>query len=244
MNTFISYDAELVPVGFDTFDAEQVRGYDQLLSNMGSKSAPMILPRIGGQFHPDGLATEFAPLEPSSSVAEFLASYTRLKQKAERMIGGKLCGVDWVDISRNPEFNVYNAPYLYELAHVLGCSQDWDEHGPRTKVPEEIKSSPIKEIGFHIHVDVHPKFREEESQIVPIVLEYEQAINFLRPEWTAPRDPWYRRHTVFRPKPYGFEYRSFGSSIVENLTRFTALVQISFLFAQDHMKTHNREYHV
>lgn len=242
----VSYDAELIPTGFHDFDDQRMRTYDNALSEYGTKTVPYRY--ADGQFHPDGLAMEFAPVNPPAEVGHFLLSFANLRDIAVQMARVRsLVGVDWIDISTIPSFTKRNAPLLWELSHTLGCSEDYDPDGLRV-VPPFIKESPIKEVGFHLHIDLHEKFRpkseDDAASMLPCVKDFHAQIEFLLPPWEAGRMPWYRAPMVYRPKPYGMEYRSFGASIVEHPSRFETLVQLAFAFAQDNMNTHSKDYFI
>lgn len=239
MTLHASFDCEVVPRSYERWNADDWAEYDHTLRHLGTKLAPQTFPDENVQVHPDGLATEYAPLEPLSSSDEFLESLIRMHQFSEMLTGIHLVGVDWVDISQMPAFAPDTAPLLWELAHTLGCSEDFDQHGVRN-VPQMVKDSPIKEVGFHIHIDVHPKFIDNHESVLPVVQDYHDAVGFLLPTWTASRPPWYRAPMTYRPKPYGLEYRSFGASIIEDKGRIAMLARITFDFMRDHYRTHNK----
>lgn len=243
MNTlYASFDCEVVPRHYRSFDGSTWGRYESSLVSLGTKSDPQRFMEENVQMHPDGLATEYAPIIPFGSSEDFLAAVDYMHNLAESMVNMPLMGVDWLDLADVPDFTADTAPELWELSHTLGCSQDFDPHGAR-HVPQLVKDSTIKEVGFHIHIDVHPKFIGDHESVLSVVGDFHAAVGFLLPRWTATRPPWYRKPMTYRPKPYGLEYRSFGASIIEDKGKLALLALITYDFMRDHFNTHDKEYH-
>lgn len=242
-------DMELVPHNLHTMGADAIKDYDHRLHRMGTKYRPIMMDDV--QVHPDSLAVEFAIRTPADDPLDFIMAYQSAKSTAERMIGTTLIGVDWVDIDEVVGLTEADTPFLWENSRVFGCSPDWivmSKHRTarlRDHVPSPIKTRSLKELGGHLHFTLPLHLRAPEitlpngeksydgAAIAPLVMNWYERTQMFH-TWDHPTEgPWYRKPMVFRPKPYGFEYRSFGASVLDSQQTLEALAREAFDFMED-----------
>jgi hypothetical protein len=240
-------DCELVPVNLKHMSVSDVQMYESALLNTGSKNRPLVVD--GVQMHPDSLAAEFAFAEPVYDPASFMMQYQHSHSLLESVIGVELEGVDYVDLQQIVNINPSDTPFLWENARVFGCSPDWQVLAGRASlrddVPPRVKNRGLKELGGHIHLTL-PNYMlppvlkvvaglpiYDGGALVPVIEEFYDRIRHLH-AWDHPSEgPWYRKPKVFRPKSYGFEYRSLGASVMHDPRKREALALIAFQFMDD-----------
>lgn len=214
-------------------DYAQVRRYEERMALLGSKSEPTIID--GVQLHPDSLACEFAILKPASSVGEFMMMFQHAREIAQSYMGTHLQGYNFIDTASIPLFSVDICPTVFEAANTFGCSPDWiilrsGKLKLRDTVPDFIRHSTVKETGMHFHLDIA---EPDEVRLSEAVTSYYDRTRMLH-TWGHPTArPWYRKPMTFRPKSYGFEYRSFGAALCENQPAFEMAVTQAFQLMDD-----------
>lgn len=241
-------DIETVPHNLFTMGLDALRDYDYRLHNMGTKDHPIYMDDV--QVHPDSLAVEYAICTPARDPLDFISAVRDAHQTAERMIGTRLVGTDYVDIDEIVHLTEETTPFLWENARVFGCSPDWivlpnGKPFLRANVPASVKHRSLKEIGCHIHftlpehmrppVIIYDDNREayDGSDLAPVVREWYERTDWLH-QWSHPIErPWYRKPMTYRPKSYGFEYRSFGASLVSDLPALERVAALAFEFMED-----------
>lgn len=200
-------------------DYVQVRKFEERMSMLGTKSAPTVID--GVQLHPDSLACEFALVDPCSTVGEFMMRFQHAREIAQSYMGTHLQGYNFIDTSSLPLFSVDICPTVFEAANTFGCSPDWiilrsGKLKLRDTVPDFVRSSTVKETGFHLHIDLPQEYCKDERLLCEAITNYYERTRMLH-TWGHPTArPWYRKPMTFRPKKYGFEYRSFGASLADN----------------------------
>jgi hypothetical protein len=214
----IAADVELLLSSRSRSDVAATLDYAAMLEGLGSKSTPTILD-IGGwpvQIHNDGASLEYAVLEPQQyAVIEGL----------QRNLGFELEPVDWFNVNDWPA--LHKSPFLVEEIQRFGCDPDYNMFGQKRIVPSWVKHSPIREHGFHFHDDLTGAQR---GSMVACTA-HARALAKLGwvSAWTCGlRKPWYRKAGLFRPKPYGIEYRSFGAGILADRNKFEMIVMQVF----------------
>lgn len=242
-------DIEQVPYDLFTMSGDALRDYDHRLHRMGTKSRPLVMDEV--QVHPDSLAVEYAIIKPAEDALDFIAAIDTAHRTAERMIGTKLVGVDYVDIAEIVSLTPEATPFLWENARVFGCSPDWEvmertgKARLRDRVPAYIKTRSLKELGTHFHFTLPEHMRPPEVELADGTVVYDgrplaNVISALHErtawlyKWDHPTEkPWYRKPRVFRPKSYGFEYRSFGGSLASDRGALERMSMIAFEFMED-----------
>jgi hypothetical protein len=113
----------------------------------------------------------------------------------------------------------------------IGCMPDYvagaDMRMHRRTATDEVKARPVRELGGHIHISLPPPFINEEALAVQFVRELDAIIYPLAMGVAQPnQQSWYRKRRLFRPTPYGIEYRSLGSEelLSDNAEQFLSLV--------------------
>lgn len=244
----LSYDVEFVPPAIFN-SAENLHRYQQMMEIIGTKSHPHVDTSFGHQMHIDGISAEMAPIRPSLTADELIQSYRAAKAHYERLVGYELEGMDIIDLDLLPGFGETSTPWLWASAMTFGCSPDYQD-GMRREVPGGVKSSNIREAGIHIHMDLHPEFRDHRPpgmiemgegeptnarRVAQVAAEFAEAISFLyEPEAD---DLWYRQPRVYRPTTYGIEYRSIGASICNDEDRLYTLFSIAQRYMRDHFSS-------
>jgi len=127
--------------------------------------------------------------------------------------------------------------YMRSVGMSLGCSPDF-QFGQERNVREHpwVARRPLRESGLHLHFDLRPEYINNHDMLSKFVDElYERLAVFHT--WEHPtEEPWYRRPKVYRPKPYGIEYRSLGSSIINDAGTYALCVSECFAALHDHWR--------
>lgn len=96
-------------------------------------------------------------------------------------------------------------------AQTFGCEADYDAYavGARRVFPKADEASPWRSCGGHVHIGGDFKCPDF---VAALFAEYYMGIMF-NGLWTSPgkkvrRKEWYGLPGIFRPKPYGIEYRT------------------------------------
>lgn len=250
-------DGELGPVNLMGLSASDLVQYEHALCSLGTKRRPTVGSAYGEpvNFHPDGLYAEFAPRSPSSTVSDFLATITNSRQVLEAMMGMELRGYDYVDVSQIPDYSRETCPRLVRLANTFGCSPD-AIGGKWRVVPPSVKRGTIKEAGCHLHLNLPERYCDQRSHrdqmegrpptnlriAAQIAEEFYEATAFAHVPNVRDVRQWYRVPRVYRPKPYGLEYRSIGASVYDDPDKLAMLATISFAFMAEVFATARRTY--
>ena len=175
--------------------------------------------------HRDGLSAEYG-FEPTTSLDQFMGRLQYGKLKVEESLGYPLVAVDSFDVSP-----IVGLPWAADYLDI-GCQPDFyatPQRGIRRRsVPPDVRNGNTRECGGHIHISLPPPFLEARDMMNQFVIEldavvYPLAIGAIEPSATS----WYRKRRVFRPTPYGIEYRSLGAAA---LLADDAEVYLSLLF--------------
>jgi hypothetical protein len=175
-------------------------------AGLGTKDDPTI---IDGciQIHPDSCGVEFTT-PPVDSASDLLDAIRYSQHKAEELIGMPLVFVNQLDLHDVVEPLAAVAPDVLETLLKRGCDPDWHipEIGaaPFMRPPPGDTSSTVFELGGHIHADL-PEHLDAVSAATLLG-------HMLEGYHDDSPDSWYRVPRLYRPKPYGLEYRSLGAS--------------------------------
>jgi hypothetical protein len=166
---------------------------------------------IGSGFwcHRDGLSAEFG-FAPTTSLDEFMTNLGRGKSMVQQLLSRELYPVDSFDVSTLID-EIWAEPYLD-----MGCAPDYMATPSlkiaRRSVPSRVRSMPIRECSGHIHMSLPEYITESEELTAQFIRELDEVVYpmaVVNHDSTQPT--WYRRRYVFRPTPYGVEYRSIGA---------------------------------
>lgn len=195
---------------------------------VGTKDDPYEDQLFGVKYHLDGVGVEAAPLRPFRSVEKMLMAEEDNRRRLEDLLGTPLVGVNVIDL-RKYELHEVATPRLYASAHEFGCSPDF-KRGSRRIVPKTVYDSPFRELGTHFHFDLPEQYWNNPQMCGAIAHEMDQAtrVFYLAHLGEQPDGfrPWYRARGVYRPKPYGIEYRSFGSALINDSDMFRMVATI------------------
>lgn len=247
----LSFDWETIPENFSLLNETALSEYERRLLPLGSKSKPYYHEGYGLLMHNDGLFAEAAPRRPSVSPDQLLAHRDNVLTAYAEMLGLRMTAVNFLDLRNVRHLNESVVPKLMAEINTFGCSPDY-LHGKRRITPKSLAKSPFRESGMHLHLNLAPQFCDRRSpadmerNTVPtnavvcaqIAEEFYEATAFLHEGFDKSLRLWYRSPRLYRPKPYGIEYRSFGAAIGADLDKFSLLIDIAFAFMRDHFNTH------
>lgn len=203
----IATDLELVPASFNDPRVPWYEKAQQLVhahNVLGTKREPLTID--GYQYHPDSCGIEYAT-PPCDTADDFVDSIQYGKRQLESMLGYELDAMhnDRLDCRQLLDaIAVIDRRVLRAIVRI-GCDPDYhyDSPDPRN-APGRVKSSTVRELGGHLHID---------TAMPPDLAAYTLATQVL-PEFHTKdlSGSWYRTPGTYRPKPYGLEYRSLGAS--------------------------------
>jgi hypothetical protein len=233
-----SFDLELWP----NLRTDNARQLELVYRNIGSKDQPVN--GFGYNMHMDGVFAEIAPIKPQGAgLVEVEQAINTLSHRLEMHVVPR----NFVDITTLINFNERLAPRLYKSATTMGCSPDF-LRGKRRQVPQDVKDSPIREAGQHFHVNLPGKYCDNVSWCGAFAYEYAQAVRIIHmallTDVPPGYRPWYRVPGIYRPKPYGIEYRAFPASIVENQSLYEQAHTLLVEMAKEAFRHDRREVHV
>ena len=217
-------------------DITMVRQYEERMSSLGKKYQPTVIENV--QLHPDSLACEFAIMEPASSVGDFMMKYQNAREIAQSYMGMHLRGYDWIDTANLPLFREDIMPTVFKAANTFGCAHDYiilrsGKVKLRDNVPDLIKFRSVKEMGIHFHIELTPEYIHDEALMAEAISSYYDRTRMLH-HWDHPtQHAWYRKPMTFRPKSYGFEYRSLGAGLADNQSGLELAVTQAFRLMEE-----------
>ena len=160
--------------------------------------------------HRDGISAEFG-FTPTCDLRTYLDRVNEGKERVSAYMDTSLTATDTVDVSVPRQCITDIEDYLH-----MGCEPDYvvSTGGGvnRRSVSPRVAALDIRECSGHIHISLPPPFLESEELlsgfvseldgvVYPLAFNAEQAMNAT----------WYRKRRVYRPTPYGVEYRSLGA---------------------------------
>jgi hypothetical protein len=242
----MSFDVELVPESI-VVDAASTAHYNSAMENLGTKSRPHKDTESGCAMHTDGISAEFAPLWPVALPTELMAIYRTGKARIERHIGLPLRGRNYLDLAQVKGFGEIETPFLYHETQAFGCSPDY-LNGRQRVVPAAVKKRTLRELGLHAHLDLRPEFcdqRDERAKaqgrmptnavaVAEIAQQIARRTAFLFDARHPRLSLWYRQPGLYRPTPYGIEYRAFGSEICNDEDKMHTLFNVLHQFMKEH----------
>lgn len=201
---------------------------EHMLTALPPKGERQALPD-GAWCHRDGVAMEvgFEPLPSAhdSTPRRFLRMISYAKAYAvEHFVD--TTGVWWQEANPNLYYTKLPDWLLAKRDDVrmrdlieLGCSPDFEAtfEGPKERtVPGTVANQPLREAGFHIHLSLPTPVLTDPLMMCGFVLQVQDAVD----PWYTPAPlpnggvQWYRKRALFRPKPYGIEFRSLGADFL------------------------------
>ena len=244
----MSFDVELVPDGILT-NPRSTHHYNQVMEALGTKSNPYRDQRVGCAMHIDGISAEFAPFAPVTTPSQLMDYYNNGKAALESRIRMPLNGMDYIDLDEVQGFSEEDTPFLVRETQTFGCSPDY-LNGRRRIVPLSVKKRSLRELGLHWHLDLRPEYcdqRDERAKamgkvptnavaLAQIADQIRRKTAFLFDTRHPRLNLWYRQPGLYRPTPYGIEYRAFGSEICNDQDKLYTLANVMHTFMKDHFK--------
>lgn len=212
----IGTDIEALPkVMLDpTVDAmTKARVLKDLHGNLGTKKDPTMLDDI--QLHPDSCGIEFTT-PPVDNADQFVDAIKHSLDTVQGYIDTQLVFINRYDIKDILPALQAIAPDVARIIMERGCDPDWfvprpGAEGELRQVPWEAEPTTVMELGGHLHVDL--------PEHTPAHIAATVMAHVLQPYHDTRTDSWYRKPAVYRPKPYGIEYRSLGAEWAASKTK-------------------------
>ena len=215
----LSHDSE-----FHFVEEGQVNLSEIMAEAIGTKDNPR---RHGGYvMHLDGIFAEVAPMVPGGAGPEEI---NMARAELQGVLGRTLVAKNFVDLVGLSHFSAENCPRLYKSAMTSGCSPDFVRGKQRT-IPTIVKRSSVREAGLHFHINLPEQYWNNASMCGGWAHELSQATQLQHMialgEVPPGYRPWYRQPGVYRPKPYGIEYRAFGIELVNHQSEHEQVLMI------------------
>jgi len=161
--------------------------------------------------HRDGVALEFG-FEPTTQLGIFMHRLERGRSLASHNVVGTLDLNAYDNFSIEP---IADRPWAQKYLD-MGCAPDYlvrpDNRVIKRNVPPGIKAQPVRECSGHVHMSLPDYIIESEELKAQFIAEIDSVVYPLLAPLTHPDlRQWYRRRRVFRPTPYGVEYRTIGA---------------------------------
>lgn len=187
----------------------------------GTKQAPH--PVDGGAIQVDGTAVEFN-IHPANSENEFISNIQTVLNVLREMIPKRY------EFTFSPSV-IYNRLYFEKLprqAVELGCTPDWNgytvAHNP---IPEPVGT--MRTGSGHVHLgweidgvpfSADPEDRQHILNCARLSRNLDVTLGLPSLDWDADRNrrKMYGKAGCFRPKPYGFEYRTLSNSWLRDVS--------------------------
>ena len=182
----------------------------------GTKDKPFKVEK--GAVQVDGLATEFN-IDPASTEDEFVINIDTVIGELKKLIPKNTDLSDTVSYSFEEVWK--DIPYG---SRRLGCDPDFDAYNEGERaVPNYLKKSTYRHVGGHIHIG----WTKDQDIVSPTHLhackELSKQLDYflflpslLLDQKSEDRVAFYGQPGIFRPKPYGMEYRSLSNFWVLN----------------------------
>lgn len=164
----------------------------------------------GYWLHLDGLSVEYG-FEPASDPYTFLDRIEEGRTKVAEVVGEDMIAVDWFNIA-TPRAAL---PHLADFLE-MGCSPDYQVNGGDGQyevrgIPEATRNENIRECGGHIHISLPNEYIRDRSLSGVFVRHLDDMVYPMFNMNLGDYRSWYRQRCLFRPTPYGVEYRSLGA---------------------------------
>lgn len=174
----------------------------------GSKEKPRPLAELGEGYsvQEDGIACEFN-IPPQDSPADFSAAVGNALRTIESELQGKGFGRSYINaVELRPEWTQRH-PNLLQI----GCEPDYCAYDkiPAPRVLDMSKIGTIRGAGGHVHLGYPVKLCP--PHIVARFLDCVLAIPTLEDDPQGNRRKFWGVAGLFRPKPYGIEYRTLSN---------------------------------
>lgn len=237
-NLLVAADIEALDTRLDMTSVDSLMWWERILMDAGSKEQPTVLDF--GQYHNDGWPIEWA-FNPASHPDQFIENDLRMRQHIETHHGVQLYGRDWFEVPMTlVSQNVRLFTHLAGRANRLGCAPDFIEGRERriTGRARVVRTRALREAGLHFHLNLRPEFcsTQDPAACLEVVRDFAEATKLWH-KWDHPSErPWYRVSGSYRPKPYGVEYRSLGSSVINDMGEYRLLVDTVFAFMREHWR--------
>jgi len=148
-------------------------------------------------------------IPPVTSAKAFCNNIKQMRVKARALLPPPLTTV-------YTESMVFEPKHLQsEQARTFGCDPDFDAYqgGAIRRMPEDVGESPWRGAGGHVHIGGDfqcPDF------VVALFADLWLGVFAHGVQGCSERSKWYGKPGIFRPKPYGIEYRTLGSTWAGN----------------------------
>lgn len=175
----------------------------------GTKGSPIPIDRYGGYLE-DGCAIEINP-EPQTTGFNAFKIFKHLKDN----IAVKVLTPKNFIFLPNSEVEFTEDELSHPMAKVIGCAVDYDAYDiGRPRQPPSISDfGNWRFAGGHIHVGINPWPKSVPRHVFAQLMDFYMLAPWHVFDHQTLRRAQYGLPGLFRPKPYGLEYRSFSNSI-------------------------------
>lgn len=204
-NVTIGTDVELFVQERETGRIVSAEGYAK-----GTKTKPFVFDRSNKFFATslDNVAFEFC-IPPARTVEEFVKHIQKSVAFVNSQLPPHLCSVAQASALIPPEFlQTVNA-------QTFGCEPDFNAWTRDVNTPPDAGETNLRSTGFHVHVGFENPTMEMTERIVR-TLDLYLGIPSLILDPDKQRRLLYGKAGAFRPKPYGFEYRTLSGYFAAN----------------------------
>jgi hypothetical protein len=174
--------------------------------------------------HRDGVSAEYG-FEPTTSLDQFMTSIHDGKRLVEQVLEHELHPVLDFNVSA-----IIEEPWAEQVLE-MGCQPDFVATERlrmiRRNVPPDVRRQAVRECGGHIHISLPPPYVNNAELCCQFIRELDSVVYPLAAtERSMGTGSWYRRRYIFRPTPYGVEYRTLGADALfaPNAEMFLGLV--------------------
>lgn len=175
----------------------------------GTKEKPYVVKQ--GAVQVDGMALEIN-ITPADNVNEFCLNIDTVLSELRKMVPDEY----QFEISSHAEFPLSHIEMQPKEALMLGCDPDYNAYtediNPMAKLPSHIRTG-----GGHVHIgwtdneDIYETSHFQSCCDFVKQLDYYLGLPFMLLEYDTLRANSYGKGGMFRPKPYGVEYRTLSN---------------------------------
>ena len=219
----VGSDIELFGTRAAAFDPMWWAQWMKTLSAIPSKGERLDL-GDGYWTHRDGVSAEYG-FEPTTNLDQFMDSLHTGKELVEDALAHPLYPVTILDVTA-----IIDEPWAEDMLN-MGCQPDYlatdSLHMIQRSVPSRVRREPRRECGGHIHISLPDPYIHDVELQCQFVRELDSVVYPLAAgDMGITARSWYRRRNVFRPTPYGIEYRTLGAGALfaPNAEMFLGLV--------------------
>lgn len=178
----------------------------------GTKGAPEPLPLYGGGYLEDGAAIEINP-RPAASAEDWETNVNGCIDELKKSVLAPLKLNLWCASTATLSVQDIANP----LSRIMGCDPDWNAHTLQKRESLDLASmGHSRHAAGHIHFGLDPWPEGLPKHVFVKFCDLLFYIGIMRYDSQNARRRWYGQAGLFRPKPYGIEYRTPSNALFAN----------------------------